>query len=190
MYWMYVLDLISRYLHIACTTVLVGGTLFYEMVVPAAIDELKTEQQLDVFGRARWVFRRLVWTSAILLVVSGAISTRKHWSSYKAEPAPTFAAGAGATADGEPSVFRRPGWWWAAHVSTGALAVLIAVYLTTVARPPDHPIGWMRLNLVILLIVMFLASATRHARLFNADTAGGRVVIPFVMPELPSSEDP
>ena len=39
MYWMYALDLISRYLHIACTTVLVGGTLFYEMVVPAAIDE-------------------------------------------------------------------------------------------------------------------------------------------------------
>ncbi|MGB7157563.1 MAG: hypothetical protein WBD40_05825 [Tepidisphaeraceae bacterium] len=184
MYWMYVLDLISRYLHIACSTVLVGGTLFYEMVVPAAIDELKTEQQLDVFGRARWVFKRLVWTSAILLVLSGAISTRKHWASYKAEPIPSFSA-APDTPDDAPSVFRRPGWWWAAHVSTGALAVLIAVYLTTVARPPDHPIGWMRLNLVILLIVMFLASATRHARLFNADTMRGRVVIPFVMPEEP-----
>ncbi len=185
MYWMYALDLISRYLHIVCTTVLVGGTLFYEMVVPAAIDELKTEQQLDVFGRARWVFKRLVWTSAILLVVSGAVSTRKHWGSYKAEPVPSYGTSSGVGTDDSPTVFRRPGWWWAAHASTGTLAVLIAVYLTTVARPPDHPIGWMRLNLGILLIVIFLASATRHARLFNSDTMRGRLVIPFVMPESP-----
>jgi uncharacterized membrane protein len=182
---MYTLDLVSRYLHIACTTVLVGGTLFYEMVVPAAIDELKTEQQLDVFGRARWVFKRLVWISAILLIVSGAISTRKHWSTYKAEPPTSMAAAATPThEDDSPGVLRRPGWWWAAHASTGTLAVLIAVYLTTVTRPPDHPIGWMRLNLVILLIVIFLASATRHVRLFNADTARGRFVVPFVMPEV------
>ncbi|HEV2296661.1 MAG TPA: hypothetical protein VGR35_22655 [Tepidisphaeraceae bacterium] len=184
MYWMYALDLISRYLHIACTTVLVGGTLFYEMVVPAAIDELKEHQQLDVFGRARWVFRRIVWISATLLVISGAISTRKHWHNYQAEPTPTQTSAAPASfrEDVVPSLLRRPGWWWAAHVSTGALAVLIAVYLTTVARPPDHPIGWMRLNLVILLLVIFLASATRHVRLFNADTDRGRVVIPFIHP--------
>ncbi len=182
MYWMYALDLISRYLHIACTTVLVGGTLFYEMVVPAAIDELKTEQQLDVFGRARWVFKRLVWISAILLVISGAVSTRKHWATYEAEPS-AYGGSTMSEDNGTPSVLRRPGWWWAAHASTGGLAVLIAAYLTTVARPPDHPIGWMRLNLVILLIVIFLGSATRHVRLFNNDTAGGRVVIPFIHPE-------
>jgi hypothetical protein len=184
MYWMYALDLLSRYLHIACTTVLVGGTLFYEMVVPGAIEELKPEQQYDVFGRARWVFKRIVWTSAVLLILSGIVTTRRHWDAYKAEPVPSQ----GMTfddADESPSVLRRPGWWWAAHASTGGLAVLIAVYLTTVARPPDHPIGWMRLNLVILLVVIFLASATRHVRLFNADTARGRTMIPFVNPEPP-----
>jgi peptidoglycan/LPS O-acetylase OafA/YrhL len=180
MYWMYALDLISRYLHIACTTVLVGGTLFYEMVMPAAIDELKTEQQLDVFGRARWVFRRLVWISAVLLVLSGAVATRAHWATYRDEPYPPARPPSGMALEGAPSVLRRPGWWWAAHVSTGGLAVLIAVYLTTVARPPDHPIGWMRLNLVILLLVIFLATAARHVRLFNADTNRERVVIPYL----------
>src|SRR5688572_31092031 len=95
-YWMYALDLISRYLHIACTTVLVGGTLFYEMVVPAAIDELKTEQQLDVFGRARWVFRRLVWVSAVLLVLSGIVSSRKHWHEYSR---PEITSSAAATSE-------------------------------------------------------------------------------------------
>ena len=179
-YWMYALDLISRYLHIACTTVLVGGTLFYEMVVPAAIEELKTEQQLDVFGRARIVFRRLVWISAILLVLSGIVSTRKQWREYsRSEPARLSSIDDDAAA---PAI-RRPGWWWVAHTSTGMLSVVIALYLTTVTRPPDHPIGWMRLNLVILLIVIFLGSATRHVRLVNNDASRGVVRVPFVSPE-------
>ncbi len=49
--------LISRYLHIVCATILVGGTLFYEMIVPAAIDELRPEQQLLIFARAQVVFQ-------------------------------------------------------------------------------------------------------------------------------------
>jgi len=181
--FVHVADLVSRYLHIACTTVLVGGTLFYEMVVPAAIEELKTEQQLDVFGRARFVFRRLVWISAVLLVLSGIISARKHWREYsRPETSPGAIVNVEDSPDGQ-SAIRRPGWWWVAHTSTGALAVLIALYLTTVARPPDHPIGWMRLNLVILLIVIFLGSATRHVRLVNDDAQRGVVRVPFVTPE-------
>jgi len=126
-----------------------------------------------------------VWISAILIVLSGVVSSRKHWRAYtRTEVAPGVVVVGGAhDGDHSPSILRRPGWWWVAHTSTGAMAVLIAVYLTTVARPPDHPIGWMRLNLVILLVVIFLGSATRHVRLFNADTLRGRVVIPFVMPE-------
>jgi len=179
----HVIDLLSRYLHIACSTVLVGGTLFYEMVVPAAIEELKTEQQLDVFGRARLVFKRLVWISAILLVLSGIVSTRKQWREYSSTE--VFPRELGVPVDVEelaPAI-RRPGWWWVAHTSTGMLAVVIALYLTTVTRPPDHPIGWMRLNLVILLIVIFLGSATRHVRLVNSDANRGVVRVPFVTPE-------
>jgi hypothetical protein len=163
------IDLIARYLHIVCTTLLVGGTLFYEMVVPVAIDELKQEQQLAVFARARWVFRRIVWISAFLLIFSGIISTTKHWGAYnQAELAAQPAAGATTQPDTDrlnpTSIAWKPGWWWAAHASTGAIAVLIALFLTSFKRPPSHPIGWMRLNLVILLIVIFLASATRHVR--------------------------
>lgn len=185
----HLLDLFSRYLHIVCTTVLVGGTLFYEMVVPEAIDELKQEQQLNVFGRARWVFKRLVWTSALLLILTGIISTRKHWSAYTAAEDATGAVSRGglrsalssAGPDSDmPALARRPGWWWAAHASTGMLAVLIAMFLTTTRQPPNHPIGWMRMNLVILLVVIFLASATRHVRSTNEAAVRGEVRIPFV----------
>src|SRR6185437_1904781 len=85
-YWYHILFLLSRYIHIVCTTLLVGGTLFYEMVVPAAIADLKEEQQLSVFARARWMFNGVVWTSVILLLLSGIVSSRRHWLDYTRDP--------------------------------------------------------------------------------------------------------
>jgi hypothetical protein len=142
--------LFARYLHIVCATVLVGGTLFYEMVVPPAIDDLKQEQQLLIFARARLFFKWLVWVSAAVILVSGIVSSYGHWGDYSREFASPLA---------------RPGWWWAAHGSCGVLALLIAVSLTIGKAPPTQPIRWMRLNLVILLLVMFLATVTRQTRL-------------------------
>lgn len=43
-----------RWLHIVCTTLIVGGTLFYELVVPISIEDLKREQQLYAFARRGW----------------------------------------------------------------------------------------------------------------------------------------
>ena len=42
---------------------------------------------------------------------------------------------------------------------------IIAVSLTIGKVPPTQPIRWMRLNLIILLLVMFLATVTRQTRL-------------------------
>jgi hypothetical protein len=163
--------LLSRYLHIVCATLLVGGTLFYEMIVPEATSELRDEHRLAIFARARWFFRRIVWISSLTIILTGVIETAHHWPTYThievaaIEAANTHPAIAGG------SIGVRPGWWWAAHASTGIIAVLIAVSLTTGARPPDHPVRWMRLNLGILLIVIFLATATRQVRLIAADQA-------------------
>lgn len=167
--------LLARYLHIVCATVLVGGTLFYEMIVPQAITELRDEHQLAIFARARWFFRSLVWISGGVLLLSGLISSVGHWNGYtKAEVAALRSAAMDEPADhaattrpgeDEPAAVVRPGWWWAAHASTGVIGVLIAISLTTGRRPPENPVRWMRLNLGILLIVMFLGTATRQVRL-------------------------
>jgi peptidoglycan/LPS O-acetylase OafA/YrhL len=180
------IDLLSRYLHIVCATLLVGGTLFYEMVVPIAIDELSTPQQLLVIARARWVFKWIVWLSTATIVISGIISTTNHWKQYNSEPEriyrldqpPRMGAAPEAAVKVPPA--GRAGWWWAAHASTGLVAVLIALSLTIGKVPPSQPIRWMRLNLVILLLVMFLATATRHARLQSDQ----RRVVPSEPPEM------
>jgi hypothetical protein len=162
--------LIARYIHVVCTTLLVGGTLFYEMVVPVAIDDLKEEAQLSVFAKARWVFRWIVWLSALLIIISGVLTARRHWMTYKqgGEPA-LFGPAAVFVPSNDVSVLARPGWWFVAHISVGFVAVLIALFLTAGNTPPARPVGWMRLNLVVLLIVIFLASATRHMRLLGEE---------------------
>src|SRR3954467_15677251 len=153
----HVLELLSRYIHVVCATFLVGGTLFYEMVVPAAIADLKEEQQLAVMGRARWIFNRIVWTSVVLMIISGVVSSRRHLPDYTRDQNAITSSG-----EAPMPAVRRPGWWWVAHLSTGGLALLVAISLTAGKRPPEYPVMWMRLNLVILLVVIFLGSAARH----------------------------
>lgn len=169
------LMLLARYLHIVAMTLLVGGTLFYEMVVPVAIDDLKEEQQLAIFARARWVFRRIVWTAAIVVVITGALGATRHWEAYSAprqlaEKNIRAAATQPATQPADPvSPEVHPGWWWLSHVGAGALSIMIAIFLTVGRTPPANPVRWMRINLVVLMIVIFLGSATRHVRIATTE---------------------
>jgi hypothetical protein len=163
----FILHFLARYLHIVCATALVGGTLFYEMVVPIAIDELKPEQQLLVFARARWVFKWIVWGAAIMIILTGVISSHEHWQQYTSDRynRPWIPPNVNTPLPRELPPASRPGWWWVAHVSTGIIAVLVALSLTIGPVPPARPIRWMRLNLVVLLLVMFLGSTARQARI-------------------------
>ena len=151
---------LNRWVHIVCTTTLVGGTLFYEFVIPRAIAEMKEEHQLAVLGRVRWVFRQIVVVSAVLIVASGAISTWRIWPTYE-----------GAFASAWP--------WWIAHVALGLAALSIAIGLTWGDRLPRHPMGWMRVNFVVLLLVIFLASVARYIRVSMIDQ------MPAIETELP-----
>ena len=56
-------------------------------------------------------------------------------------------------------------WSALAHVVLGIAALGIALMLTLPRTPPDRQIGWMRVNLAILLIAILCASITRYVRL-------------------------
>lgn len=136
-----------RWLHIVCTTLVVGGTLFYEFVLPIALEDLKKEQQLAAFGKARWMFKRVVWASAFLLLLSGSISVGRMWERYQ-QPEQQASMG-----------------WAVAHMALAIVALGIALLLTGRRRPPEHQVGWMRVNLAILVVVVLCANVTRHIRL-------------------------
>lgn len=137
---------LSRWLHIVATATLVGGALFYEFVIPKAIEDLKEETQLSVLGRVRWIFRRLVIFSTTVLILTGLIETWRVWPNYHG----SFDAA-------------RP--WWAWHVIVGAVAMAIAVLITLGDRVPRHPIAWLRVAFVVLLVSAVFAAITRHVRL-------------------------
>ena len=63
-------------------------------------------------------------------------------------------------------------------MAVSMVSIVISLMLVSGGGPPDRPIQWMRLNLLILMVAMFLASASRgQAESVPADTpwpAGAR----------------
>src|SRR5687768_1760633 len=110
---------VSRWVHLVCTTLIVGGTLFFELVLPIAIEDLKREQQLYVMARARLVFRWVVWISVGGLLMSGGVETWRQWGLY-----------------GEGAYVSR---WAIAHVGLGVVGMTVALVLTMGNRPPENP---------------------------------------------------
>jgi hypothetical protein len=138
-------------------------------VVPVAIDELRDGQRLSVFARARWMFRSVVWISALLLLVTGGVSVHRNTYAYFGDEVKLI-RGEATTAASEAAIRRvrlsHPGWWAAAHSAAGLVSIFIALMLVSGPKPPvsSRAILWMRLNLLILLVVIFLASTTHFVR--------------------------
>jgi uncharacterized membrane protein len=148
-----------RWLHIVCTTLIVGGTLFFELVLPIAIEDLKNEERLLVMARARWVFRWVVWISVTGLLVSGVVNLAREWKLYQA------------------SQFGLILRLASTHMIIGGLSLFIALLLTIGRRPPEDPIRWMRLDLVLLLVTIFLGSTSRYMEmaLYERGSARGKL---------------
>jgi hypothetical protein len=123
------------------------------MVLPRATSDLRDEQQLAVFGRARWVFRRVFVLSMLLLIFTGIISAWQMWALYQSDEIT-----AGGFWEGS-----RP--WLAGHVALAVVAAWIGLRVTYTKRLLPRPVGWLRALLVILLIGIFTASVARHVRL-------------------------
>ena len=173
--WLNVLFLLCRYAHLVSAMLLVGGFLFYEMVVPTAIADLKEPAQLAVFARARWVFRWITWGSIVVIILSGSYMTFWRMSTYiENEFIPNYVS-----RETIPWALRT-GWWWAAHVFAGIFAMLVALHLVSGNRPPAHPVSWLRLDLMLLLIVVFLATVTRQVDQIHRERAMNAMLQPAI----------
>jgi len=154
--WIYnVFFPLTRWVHLVGSTLLVGGVLFFEFVVPLATADLKEEQQLAVFGRARWVFRKVAWISMIVLLVSGAVSWWEMWQVYAADEKRVG------------SFFLGPNPWVIGHTLLSAVGCIIVLQVTRTRKLIGHPVEWLQVVLVVFLVSMFVASVARQVRLRN-----------------------
>jgi hypothetical protein len=146
----------NRWLHLVATTSLVGGVLFFMFVVPIATSDLKVEHQLAVFGKARWIFRKIVVWSVLALVVTGGFSIWRMWPIYSFDESDVHSAWA------------SPNHWAIAHVIFAILGAAILIRVTATRRILGHPVGWLRVVLGLLLVAMLVASIARQLSL-NVD---------------------
>ena len=161
---------VARWVHILGTALLVGGTLFFEFVVPRAIDEMRMEDQMSTIARLRVAFRQVVWLSAVILPISGLFSMYHLWPGYLKPYGSGYSAA-------------FP--WAMSHMVGGCIVVFIAVAIVAGRRVPDRARGWLKVNFVIMLAVIFLASAARHVRLYTRDReARMGTAIPLTQPLL------
>jgi uncharacterized membrane protein len=163
---------LARWLHLLASTLIVGGTVFFEFVVPRGIEELKLENQLSIIAYLRLVFRKIVWISVVLLPITGAVALYQQWPGYVG-----------------PNGMLSPAAPWAiAHIVLSALALALAVALVIGRSVPLHARGWMKINFVLLMSAMFIASASRHVRLFTRERVikqelhPGQPMAPYTMP--------
>jgi hypothetical protein len=63
-----------------------------------------------------------------------------------------------------PGIFEWPAMWFVLHAVFGVVSLIIGIALVRGNRPPQSPLPWMRLNFIILMIVILLATLTRNAR--------------------------
>ena len=163
--------LIARYGHIVAAMLLIGGLMFHEMVVPMALSDEREESRLALFARTRWSFRRIVWGCLLLLLLSGLVMSYHRLPIYLQQE---YSAGDMTSASAQvPPIGLRTGWWWVSHVSTGVMAMMIAIHVIAGDRPIAHPISWLRLDLVMLLVVVFLGSVTHYVDMVHLQHALG-----------------
>src|SRR5208282_917943 len=148
---------LNRWFHIVGMTLLVGGILFFEFVVPLATEDLQDDQRLAVFGRARWVFRKIIWVSLLCIFFSGLFALWRLWPLY------------GQLEHGDKgisSLWVGPKPWSIAHSVLGLLGMLMALRLVTGRSPMERPVRWMRMTLIILIIAIFLGAVTRYVHVY------------------------
>ena len=143
---------ILRWLHLVAAMLVVGGTLFYEFVLPTALDDLKFEQQQAIYGRVRWMFRWVVLLSFVLLLISGIAAVWEVQVRYGYSPVQKL----------DVSKIYPQGWWMLAHSLVGLAVLLYALKLTFSHHVP--PMSRMRVNFVLLLAVVMLAILARDVR--------------------------
>ncbi|CAN5428935.1 hypothetical protein BH10PLA1_BH10PLA1_10730 [soil metagenome] len=142
-----------RWLHLLASTLIVGGTLFFEFVVPRAIEDLKLENQLSIIAYLRYVYRRIVWICVILLPLTGILSAGRLWEAY-------------VSPDG---VWSAAFPWAIGHMALAVITIALAAGLAMGRAVPKRYRQWMKVNFVLLMVAMFLASASRHVRIFTRE---------------------
>lgn len=139
------LIVLSRWIHVISAAVAIGGVVFMRIILPLGIRTLAPESQSEVINGVRAIFKRVIHTAILLLLLSGIYNTIQNWDAYKLNRAVMHGL-------------------WGTHLLLGLVVFTIA--FIALAGKTHTPRGkmLMAVNIGLLMIVVALASTLKFAR--------------------------
>jgi uncharacterized membrane protein len=145
------LVILFRWLHIISACLVLGGAMVMRFVLPVGLRKLDADAAEDVLLACRRVFKMMVHTAILLLLVSGVFNTMRNWSTYGTAPLAQSL--------------------WGTHVLLAAIAITIAIYVLMGKKPPAKHQLLLAINVGVLLATILLASSLKWWRDSHATAA-------------------
>ena len=117
------------------------------VVVPVGLAKLEPEVRKETFLRIRRVFKMVIHTCVLLLLVSGLYNTMGNWEIYNRSRHKNGAA----TSRGM-------------HLLLGLTIFAIAIYVTMGKEPPEKHGKWVMANLVLMAVTIAVAGGLKYVR--------------------------
>ena len=140
------LTVLFRWLHIIPACLAIGGAVFMRLVLPVGLAALDDPQQRQaVFLRCRRVFKMVIHTCILLLVISGSYNAWNNWHWYdNAIPKSHIAFGL--------------------HFILALLVFGISIVVLMGKEPPASHRKLMAVNLILLALVVAAGSSLKWVR--------------------------
>ena len=148
---MIILVILFRWLHVVSACLVLGGAVVMRFVLPVGLRQVEGAPAEAAFLASRRVFKMIVHTSILLLLVSGVFNTWRNWSTYGTAPLAQSL--------------------WGTHVMLAAVAITIALYVLHGKKPPARHRMMMAINVGVLLALILVASSLKWWRDSNAKAA-------------------
>lgn len=141
MFW----SVLFRWLHIVPACLAIGGVFFMRVVLPAGLSGLEPEQRQATLLRCRRVFKIIIHTCILLLIISGTYNAIGNWGKYRVT-VPTSHA------------------FFGLHVILALAVFVISIMLLLGKEPPPSHRKWMTVNLVLLALLVAASGSLKWVR--------------------------
>jgi uncharacterized membrane protein len=141
-----ILIVLFRWIHLATACVAVGGVFFIRIVFPIGLRALDAESARAMLLKTLRVFKMVVHTCILLLLVSGTYNAWLNWPKYTA-----MSAGLGHSLFG-------------VHLLLALIVISILLWLLAGKEPRASLLKWMGITLGLMFLTIAAASVLKYAR--------------------------
>jgi uncharacterized membrane protein len=156
------LIVLFRWLHLTTACVAVGGVFFLTIIFPIGIKALDAESARVVLLRTRRVFKMVIHTCILFLLISGTYNATMNWGKYTA-----MSAGLGHGLFG-------------LHLLLALIVFGIALWLLMGKEPKKDHLRWMAITLGLMFLTIAAASVLKYARENSAKSNSIATTAPII----------